>query len=161
MPGRYDESPAPACSRLVWRAGCSAASTRSPANYSGPSSCGRPSPFAVDVRYASSPIAFRDTIVVPVGGRGKAVMAFNQADGKVLWSANDFGNAYSSPVLINVAGLEHMALLMDGAMIAINPHNRDLQWRVPFKAEAPLMSRLSWMPRYWSARGSAYAIAGR
>ena len=85
--------------------------------------------------YASSPIAFRDTIVVPVGGRGKAVMAFQQADGKVAWSANDFGNVYSSPVLIDVSGLEQMALLMDGAMIAINPHNGDLQWRVPFKAD--------------------------
>ena len=85
--------------------------------------------------YASSPIAFRDTIVVPVGGRGKAVMAFQQADGKVAWSANDFGNVYSSPVLIDVGGLEQMALLMDGAVIAINPHNGDLQWRVPFTAD--------------------------
>jgi outer membrane protein assembly factor BamB len=85
--------------------------------------------------YASSPIAFRDTVVVPVGGRGKAVMAFQQADGKVAWSANDFGNVYSSPLLINVSGLEQMALLMDGAVIAINPHNGDLQWRVPFRAD--------------------------
>jgi outer membrane protein assembly factor BamB len=85
--------------------------------------------------YASSPIAFRDTIVVPVGGRGKAVMAFQQADGKVAWSANDFGNVYSSPVLIDVGGLEQMALLMDGAVIAINPHNGDLQWQVPFRAD--------------------------
>jgi outer membrane protein assembly factor BamB len=85
--------------------------------------------------YASSPIAFRDTIVVPVGGRGKAVMAFQQADGQVAWSANDFGNVYSSPVLIDLGGLEQMALLMDGAVIAINPHNGDLQWQVPFKAD--------------------------
>src|SRR5918995_570418 len=72
--------------------------------------------------YASSPIAFRDTIVLPVGGRGHAVMAFNQADGTVAWSANDFGNVYSSPVMINLGGLEQMVLLMDGAVIAINPH---------------------------------------
>jgi outer membrane protein assembly factor BamB len=85
--------------------------------------------------YASSPIAFRDTIVVPVGGRGKAVMAFQQADGKVAWSKNDFGNVYSSPVLINVGGLEQIAQLMDGAVIGVNPHNGDLQWQVPFKAE--------------------------
>ena len=38
-------------------------------------------------------------------------------------------------MLINVGGLEQMALLMDGAVIAINPHNGDLQWRVPFKAD--------------------------
>ena len=85
--------------------------------------------------YASSPIAFRDTIVVPVGGRGKSVMAFQQADGKVAWSKNDFGNVYSSPLLINVGGLEQMVLVMDGAVIGVNPHNGDLQWQVPFKAD--------------------------
>ena len=35
--------------------------------------------------YASSPIAYRNTVIVPVGGRGKSVMAFQQADGKVAW----------------------------------------------------------------------------
>jgi outer membrane protein assembly factor BamB len=84
--------------------------------------------------YASSPIAFRETVIVPVGGSGKALMAFQQADGKVAWSKNDFGNVYSSPVLINVQGLEQLAVLLDGAMIAVNPHNGDLQWQVPFKA---------------------------
>jgi outer membrane protein assembly factor BamB len=84
--------------------------------------------------YASSPIAFRGTVIVPVGGAGKAIMAFNQADGKVAWGKNDFGNVYSSPVLINVEGLEQLAVLMDGAMVAVNPHNGDLQWHVPFKA---------------------------
>ena len=62
-------------------------------------------------------------------------MAFQQADGKVAWGKNDFGNVYSSPVLINVGGLEQLAVLMDGAMIAVNPHNGDLQWQVPFKAD--------------------------
>lgn len=85
--------------------------------------------------YASSAIAFRETVIVPVGGRGKSVMAFRQADGKVAWEKNDFGNVYSSPLLINVDGLEQLALLMDGAVLAVNPHNGDLQWQVPFKAD--------------------------
>ena len=85
--------------------------------------------------YASSPIAFRDMVIVPVGGRGKALMAFRQSDGTVAWAKNDFGNVYSSPVLINVAGLEQLAVLMDGALIAVNPHNGDLQWQVPLKAD--------------------------
>jgi outer membrane protein assembly factor BamB len=84
--------------------------------------------------YASSPIAFRDTVIVPVGGPGKALMAFQQSDGKVAWSKNDFGNVYSSPLLINVNGLEQLAALMDGAVFAVNPHNGDMQWQVPFKA---------------------------
>jgi hypothetical protein len=85
--------------------------------------------------YASSPIAFRDLVIVPVGGRRKAVMAFNQSDGKVAWARHDFGNAYSSPLLIDVGGLEQLALVMDGAVIGVNPHNGDLQWQVPFKAD--------------------------
>ena len=85
--------------------------------------------------YASSPIAFRDTVVVPVGGRGKALMAFQQADGKVAWARNDFGNVYSSPILINVGGLEQLAVLLDGAVLGVNPHNGDPQWQVPFKAD--------------------------
>jgi outer membrane protein assembly factor BamB len=85
--------------------------------------------------YSSSPIAFRETVIVPVGGPGKALMAFQQADGKLAWSRNDFGNVYSSPLLINVEGLEQLVALMDGAVIAVNPHNGDLQWQVPFKAE--------------------------
>jgi outer membrane protein assembly factor BamB len=85
--------------------------------------------------YSSSPIAFRETVIVPVGGPGKALMAFQQADGKLAWSKNDYGNVYSSPLLINVEGLEQLVALMDGAVIAVNPHNGDLQWQVPFKAE--------------------------
>jgi outer membrane protein assembly factor BamB len=85
--------------------------------------------------YASSPIAFRETVIMPVGGRGKALMAFQKSDGKPVWARNDFANAYSSPLLINVGGLEQLAVLMDGAVFAVNPHNGDLQWQVPFKAD--------------------------
>ena len=85
--------------------------------------------------YASSPVAFRDTIIVPVGGPGKSVMAFNQADGKIAWARHDYGNVYSSPILIDLQGLEQVVLLMDGALIGLNPHNGDLQWQVPFRAD--------------------------
>ena len=84
--------------------------------------------------YASSPIAFRDLVIVPVGAPGKSIMAFRQSDGSVAWGTLDFGNVYSSPVLINVSGLEQLAVLMDGAVLAVNPHNGDEQWEVPFKA---------------------------
>jgi outer membrane protein assembly factor BamB len=85
--------------------------------------------------YSSSPIAFRETVIVPVGGRGKSVMAFQQSDGKVAWARHDYGNVYSSPILIDLQGLEQLVTLMDGALIGLNPHNGDLQWSVPFKAD--------------------------
>src|SRR5262249_54033173 len=85
--------------------------------------------------YASSPIAFRDLVVVPVGGKGHALMAFRQTDGAVQWSALDFGNVYSSPLLIDLGGLEQLVCVLDGAVVGVNPHNGDPQWQVPFKAD--------------------------
>jgi outer membrane protein assembly factor BamB len=85
--------------------------------------------------YASSPIAFRETLIVPVGGRDKATMAFHQSDGKVAWAKGNVPNAYSSPLLINVDGLEQLVQVMDGIVFGLNPHNGDLQWQVPFKAD--------------------------
>src|SRR5216684_2595877 len=85
--------------------------------------------------YASSPIAFRDTIIVPVGGRGKATMAFQQADGKVAWAKGSIPNTYSSPLTINVDGLEQLVSVMDGLVFGLNPHNGDLQWQIPFRAD--------------------------
>ncbi len=85
--------------------------------------------------YASSPIAYRDLVIVPVGGPGRGLMAFRQADGSVAWSKTDPGNVYSSPLLIDVSGLEQLVALLDGALLAVNPLNGDLQWQVPFKAD--------------------------
>jgi outer membrane protein assembly factor BamB len=38
-------------------------------------------------------------------------------------------------VLIKAGGLDQLVALMDGAVLAVNPHNGDLQWSVPFKAD--------------------------
>ena len=84
--------------------------------------------------YASSPIAYRDTVIVPVGGQGHAMMAFHQSDGSVAWSKGSIGNAYSSPLIINIDGLDQLVQVMDGLVFAQNPLNGDLQWQIPFKA---------------------------
>src|SRR5688572_23090760 len=39
--------------------------------------------------YSSSPLAYKNTIILPVGGPGQAVMAFNQKDGTVAWKKQD------------------------------------------------------------------------
>src|SRR6478672_3226342 len=85
--------------------------------------------------YASSPIAYRNFIIVQVGGKGKATMAFQQTDGAVAWAKGSIPNAYSSPLLINVDGLEQLVEVMDGLLFGLNPQNGDLQWQVPFRAD--------------------------
>jgi outer membrane protein assembly factor BamB len=97
--------------------------------------------------YASSPIAYRDLLIVPAGGKGRALIAFRISDGSIAWQALDFTNAYSSPVLINVDGLDQLVTLMDGFVFAVNPLNGDLQWQIPHHADYGLnVSTPLWLP---------------
>lgn len=89
----------------------------------------------LDYGYSSSPIFYRDTVIVPCGGRGKSMIALKPSDGSIVWSKLDFSNAYSSPLLIKVDGLEQLVQLMDGHVIGVNPLNGDLQWSIPFQAQ--------------------------
>jgi len=97
--------------------------------------------------YASSPIAYRDLVIVPAGGKGHALIALRVADGSIAWQSLDFTNAYSSPVLVNVDGLDQLVTLMDGYVFSVNPLNGDLQWQIPHQADYGLnVSTPLWLP---------------
>ncbi len=83
--------------------------------------------------YASSPIAYRDTLILPLGGNGKAVVALRQTDGSVAWQRHDFQLSPSSPLLIDVDGQEQLILFMAAEIIGVNPDNGDLYWSHPHK----------------------------
>jgi len=40
----------------------------------------------LDRGYSASPMAYQDTVILPVGGAGHALMAFRQSDGSVVWA---------------------------------------------------------------------------
>ena len=45
--------------------------------------------------YSSSPIAYGDLVIVPVGGQQHGLVAFRQLDGSVAWKGQDFRNSRS------------------------------------------------------------------
>lgn len=83
--------------------------------------------------YASSPLAYKDTVIVPVGGEGRAFMAFNKKDGGVAWKKLDFQNSYSTPKLIQIDGEDQVVCFMAKEMVGFDPKNGDLKWE--FKQE--------------------------
>jgi outer membrane protein assembly factor BamB len=112
--------------------------------------------------YASSPIAYRDLLILPAGGPGNALIAFRQADGSVAWKSQNFPNAYSSPMLINVDGLDQLVIVMDGVMLAVNPLNGDPQWSVEHRAEYGLnISSPVWGAGNFLFVSSEYDAGGR
>lgn len=85
----------------------------------------------VDTGYSCSPIAYKNTIIVTVGGAGRALMAFNQADGTVAWKNQNFNNSPSSPTMINLGGQDQLVAFLAGEVVGVDPNNGELLWSHP------------------------------
>ncbi len=79
--------------------------------------------------YASSPLAYKDNLIVMVGGKGHGLMAFNSKTGKLAWKRLDFDNSYSTPKLIKVDKEDHLLCFMAKELVGVNPNNGKLKWR--------------------------------
>lgn len=78
--------------------------------------------------YACSPLAYRDLVIVQAGGQGQAVIALGQEDGAVHWKGGEFPNSPSSPLLIDVGGLEQLVVFASDRVAGFNPLNGHRQW---------------------------------
>lgn len=65
---------------------------------------------AVDRGMANSPLLFNNTIILPIGGRGQAVGAFNPETGALLWKAGNVEYSPASPTVIDVDGQKQLVL---------------------------------------------------
>lgn len=81
--------------------------------------------------YSSSPLAYKNTIILPVGGPGQAIMAFDQKDGSIAWKAQDLDWSPASPLVINVDGQDQLVVFMAEEIAGLDPNNGQLLWRHP------------------------------
>ncbi|HVQ40124.1 MAG TPA: PQQ-binding-like beta-propeller repeat protein [Pyrinomonadaceae bacterium] len=86
--------------------------------------------------YSCNPVAYKNTVIMMVGGAGHALVAFNQKDGTVAWRKQDFANAYSSPMLIKVDGQDQLVAFMYGEVIGVDPNNGELLWSYPHPTDS-------------------------
>jgi outer membrane protein assembly factor BamB len=81
--------------------------------------------------YSCSPLAYKDKIVMLVGGPASSLVAFNQRDGSVAWKKHDFKNSTSSPIIVNVDGQDQLVAFMFGEVVGVDPNNGSLLWSHP------------------------------
>lgn len=93
--------------------------------YNAPPTLIRP---AVKAGYGSSPLLYKDTIVLQVGGPGQAVMAFRQKDGSVAWKGGDFLTAEAPPILIDLDGQTQVAVLGGQSVNGLDPETGRVLW---------------------------------
>lgn len=81
--------------------------------------------------YSCSPLAYKDKVVMMVGGPASSLVAFNQKTGSVIWKKHDFRNSTSSPIVINVDGQDQLVAFMYGEVVGVDPNNGNLLWSHP------------------------------
>jgi outer membrane protein assembly factor BamB len=85
--------------------------------------------------YATSPLAYKDTVITMVGGTGRGIVALDLATGRERWAAQDFLNGYSSPLLIDLDGRPELIAFSAGEISGIDPDTGALEWTHPHPAD--------------------------
>ncbi len=131
--------------------------------------------------YGSSPIAYKDTIIVAVdrtreedddGGEdeakdekkpaeGQTLVAFDQATGKVAWKAQDYPINYASPILIEFKGEEQLVLVLRDGVMGVNPNNGQLLWHQETTPQGANISTPVWRKDGLLFFSSAYDSGAR
>jgi outer membrane protein assembly factor BamB len=112
--------------------------------------------------YSCSPIAYKDKIVMMVGGPSSSLIAFNIKDGSVIWKKHDFKNSTSSPIIINVDGQDQLVAFMYGEIVGVDPNSGNLLWSYPHPAEFGLnTSTPVWGPDNLLFMSSGYGGGSR
>jgi outer membrane protein assembly factor BamB len=116
----------------------------------------------VDTGYSSSPLIVGDLVIVQVGGRGQAVMAFRLRDGSVAWKAQDFANSPASPTLITVGGHAEVVVFMAPGVAGLDPATGALLWQLAHTTRWDLnISTPAWDGRSLLFISSAYDVGSR
>ena len=111
--------------------------------------------------YSPSPIAYRDTIILPAG-KGASLIAFNQGNGAVAWKAGDYPVGVASPILIKVDGQDQLVVSGANEMIGVDPANGTVLWRHPHKTDWGLnISTPVWGPDNLLFVSAAYQNGAR
>jgi outer membrane protein assembly factor BamB len=80
---------------------------------------------------ACSPLVLDGRVLVNVGGKGASVVAFDAANGKVVWQSLDDRASYSSPISFRQDKVRQVLFLTQQGLVSLDPDNSSLFWRFP------------------------------
>jgi outer membrane protein assembly factor BamB len=116
----------------------------------------------IDTGYSSSPIAYQNMVIVPVGGPEQALVALRQSDGAIVWKRHSFASSPSSPLLISVGGQDQLVAFMAKEVLGVDPRNGDLLWSHSHVTRWDLnISTPVWAPNGLLFLSSAYGVGSR
>jgi outer membrane protein assembly factor BamB len=91
----------------------------------------------LDFGYSSSPIPYRNNISALVGGEDRGAVAFDKRDGSVAWKGLSFENSYSTPIIMNLLGQDHLVAFMATEVVGADPNTGELRWQYFIRNQYP------------------------
>ena len=111
--------------------------------------------------YTCSPIAYKNMIIVTVGGSGQSLMAFDRGSGAVVWKKQTFRLSPSSPILINVDGQDQIAIASADHVHGIEPNTGELLWQHSHRCGGFNITPPAWGPDNILVISAAYDCGTR
>ena len=85
---------------------------------------------------AASPLIVGDAVVVlPGGERGRSVVAYERRTGKRLWNALDDKQAYVSPMLVTLLGVQQLLVVTSSRIVGLSLDRHDVLWQFPWTTD--------------------------
>ncbi len=90
---------------------------------------------------STSPLVTGDMVVVPVGGPGKALVAYHKETGELLWAGGDGDASYSSPLRTTLAGRDQLIVFNAATVSGHDPADGRQLWSHPWEGSIPTISQ--------------------
>lgn len=89
---------------------------------------------------SGSPLVVGNSLVIPLGGtsdRKESLIAFDCSTGDELWRSGGEQISYSSPAMITLNGMSHIAYVSANSLSGFDPNSGNLLWRVEYEGLLP------------------------
>ena len=80
-------------------------------------------------------IVDENVIVLPGGSAGKSVVAYNKMTGEPAWKALDDRQAYTSPMLVTLAGARQILVVSASRAMGLTPGEGRVLWEYPWSTQ--------------------------
>lgn len=85
---------------------------------------------------SAAPLIVDDTVIVlPGGPNGKSVVAYDRRTGRPAWSALGDATSYSSPMVVELAGVRQLLVFSASRLMGLTPESGKVLWEHPWKTQ--------------------------
>lgn len=82
---------------------------------------------------AASPVVVGNSVIVaPGGAKAESVLAYDKISSQRVWNVLPDGAAYSSPSIVELAGIRQILVVTDHRVVGLGPENGSLLWEHPW-----------------------------